>query len=104
MKKLTKKEAKEWAIKKWQNIVGNDGRTYELYSKYPELNSMKNGCSYCELYFNRICDGCPIKPKIEEYDDINESGCVQEIHPFYQWDIERTKENAQKVLDLIIEK
>ena len=105
--KLTKAKAKELSIKKWEYIVGNGGREEGLYNVYPEMKLLKCGCALCERFIltqsKRFgsCFECPIRPKLKEYDDLEWSGCLQDLHPYSTWLGHGTKENAQAVLDLI---
>lgn len=104
--KLTKKKAKELAIKKWEYIVENDGSDSRLTLFVPEVYNMLWRCPYCELFAtnvgqddNEYCFECPIRPKI--FNIYKQPGCWQSDHPFKKWIQNKTKENAQKVLDLI---
>ena len=111
MKKvLTKKHALELSVKKWQYIVENDGDYYydELISKYPELRNLKANCGLCEKYANKLggkynhCFGCPLLIPNDNY-DYSKMGCCQIQHPFLHYFFyKNTKENAQKVLDMLI--
>lgn len=87
---LTEENAKEYAIMKWQYIVDNNGSREGLLEKYPVLKELKANCSYCELY---VCDNCPIGTM---------GDCTSGSHPWCRWKNLETKENAQKVLDLIL--
>lgn len=108
---LTKKKAKELAILKWKYIIENEGHNniFQLRLKYPELIGLRHNCGYCEKYLYTtsktltFCAKCPIRPKMKNYDDIDNVGCAQKIHPFNQWreNDYNAKENAQAVLDLI---
>lgn len=93
---MTVQEAYGWAVKKWEYIVNNDGNTEGLFHSIPELDSFETGCAYCELFVNRLtnCQGCPLSQ--------NGLTCIGNGHPYDDWDANPTKENAQKVLDLII--
>lgn len=97
--KLTKKQAKELSIKKWEYIVNNNGIPAGLLDKYPELNELICYCGYCEKYEleNHECGNCPLFIKV---DGINHN-CYADIHPWHKWYNNPTKTNAQKVLDLI---
>jgi hypothetical protein len=97
--KLTKEQAKELSIKKWEYIVGNNGNWKGLVKKYPELANLLAQCGYCEKYLRKDCENCPLLIQI---DGINCS-CYDGSHPHSKWAIKRTKLNAQKVLDLIRE-
>ncbi len=98
--KLTKKKAIELSILKWEWIVKNDGSEKGLIDAIPELEKLKAHCGLCELYVEdntiRYCYGCPICPK-KWYN----LGCMKSGHKWYIWSNNPTKENAQKVLDLI---
>ena len=107
--KLTKKKAKELCIKKWEYIVNNDGILdgERLRFAIPEISSLPGKCAYCELYRHTesvkfyYCFKCPLRPKYsKDYDKYN-FGCHQQNHSFKIWYNNNTKENAQKVLDLI---
>ena len=105
--KLTRKEAFQLSIDKWTEIVENDGvENVDILRKYEFLD---NGCGLCEKYLHasnealKYCAKCPIRPKVNDYNDLEDSGCAQECHPFYKCE-NQTKENAQAVLDLIISK
>lgn len=95
---MTQQEAKEWAVKKWQYIVDNDGSSYGLLRAHPELRDFSNNCSYCQMYIENsmstICTGCPLL--------LNDLRCTYVGHPYLDWVKDSTKENAQKVLDLIL--
>ncbi len=107
--RLTKKKAKELSIKKWGYAVKNGGKINvdHLRVDVPELKHLLHECGYCQIYFYdetktiSSCGKCPIRPKIKDYDDLNESGCEQSKHPHRIWWLEKTKENARAVLDLI---
>lgn len=86
--KLTKAQAKELSIKKWEYIVNNKGENNGLIKALPELKDFPANCGYCEKY-PPTCRGCPI------------SYCLDGLHPYKKWSKRRTKANAQKVLDLI---
>jgi hypothetical protein len=108
-KKLTLEEAKALSIKKWEFIVDHNGDEDEdlMFKDFPELQNLKNDCALCELFYDTkdvglyCCAGCPIRPNIDDYDDTQNTGCYQKIHPYYIWSSISTQENAQKVLDLI---
>ena len=93
--KLTKKQAKELSIKKWEYIVGNNGKEDGLIKACPELEKLIAHCGYCEIYI--ACDKCPIYFKKGEF----RYGCGSELHPWDKWSCYHTKSNAQRVLDLI---
>lgn len=102
---MTKEEAKELCILKWEYIVNNEGSEDGLINKYPELNKLLYECAYCELYFNdnskHHCDNCPIKIKYSKRTNKYYGFCLTPDHPYNKWDNANTKENAQVVLDLI---
>lgn len=107
--KLTKKKAKELCIKKWEYIVNNDGILdgERLRFAIPEIKDLSAECAYCELYLYTVsakiyyCFECPLRPKYSKDYDEYDYGCLQQNHPFNIWWDNKTKENAQKVLDLI---
>jgi Zn finger protein HypA/HybF involved in hydrogenase expression len=102
--KLTRKQAFELSIKKWEAWAMGNETPYEIM----KLN-LTCECGLCEKYirtsYNNIwfCAKCPIRPKIKDYDRNSaiSTGCNQSIHPFSNWRKNKTTENAQKVLDLI---
>lgn len=102
--KLTKKEAVELSIKKWEFLVENPEG--DPLDKYPELEELIAKCGLCEKYFNTttlklsVCGRCPIRPKVKDYDGVG-CGCLQTKHPWNRWMDYPTSENAQAVLDLI---
>ncbi len=110
IKTMTKKEAKELCILKWEYIVENNGSSKGLIKKYPQLKKLNYGCAYCDKYitgetFSLLhCAKCPIRPKVDDYHDIEYVGCSQYGHPYSNWSYNNTKENAQLVLDLIKER
>jgi len=94
--KLTKKQAKELSIKKWEYIVSNNGDCEGLLDKYPELKNLRADCGYCEKYWKAFggCGGrCPL--------NLKGITCSDEPHPWIEWVNNPTKANAQKVLALI---
>lgn len=96
MENLTLEKAKELAILKWQYIVDNDGSDYGLKDMYPFLNSLFCNCSYCELFLLNSevsCFRCPINIDLS---------CLDNGSLFDEWCKIPSKENAKKVLDLII--
>ena len=97
--KLTKKQAKELSIKKWEYIVGNKGKSNGLNEVHPELLKLYCNCGYCENYFNNICKNCPLLIKVNN----QWLNCGIGSHPWNIWFNKQTKINAQKVLDLIRE-
>lgn len=94
---MTKKEAKRLSILKWEYIIAQDGSEDELIEAIPELVELISNCGYCEKYV-ALFDNCPKCPLT-----IIEANCCEYTHPFYKWFHTRTKENAQAVLDLILE-
>ena len=106
--KLTKKEAVELSIKKWEWIVENDGILVSilLYEKIPKLSVLISGCGLCEKYIKTddnhhySCYKCPIISN--DYNPKEENlGCRTKGHVWNKWTHKQTKKNAQKVLDLI---
>lgn len=97
---LTLEKAKELAIKKWEWIVENKGKSFGVEDSIPELKGLNSECAYCELFadYKDECDGCPLSFKKE---GIQVLGCFHKGHPYLKWDLRPTKSNAQKVLDLI---
>lgn len=106
--KLTKKQAVELSIKKWEYIVKNKGDESDIKEYMTDLSLMQNQCPLCEKYWNYtssftkyadICTTCPLI--IKSILTIDDSGCLQPGHPFLLWNDNKTKKNAQAVLDLI---
>lgn len=97
---MTKREAYKLSLKKWQYIVKNDGDDSDLLFCYPELRNIRAACGYCQKYLMLLnCKGCPLNIINNGF---YEAGCHQAGHPYNDWIEDPTKENAQKVLDLII--
>lgn len=91
--KLTPEEMKEISIRKWKFLVENPGRLMEIASVMPELEKFIGSCPYCNVYYDTLCEGCPVR--------VGKLNCVCDDHPFLQYINTRTSENAQKVLDII---
>lgn len=100
---MTKEEAKQLCIKKWQWIVDHDGSSDDIEKALPELVKYPSNCAYCELFrFTNSgvrCIDCPINMGLKR---LNRDACCHYDHPWNNWVCNRTKENAQTVLDLII--
>ena len=78
---------------KWEYIVNNNGSDEGLLVKFPELTFMTNHCAYCERFItNYDCDCCPIAEK--------HYACYMN-HPYAVWLKNKTKENAQIMLDIV---
>ena len=96
---------KKHAILKWQYIYDNDGDISGLLNKYPELDDYIYGCSYCNIYTkikNSICIKCPIS----FFDELKINtkhipACNFYQHPYYNWYICSTKENARWMLRIV---
>jgi hypothetical protein len=91
---MTKKEALELSVKKWQMIVDNNGiYSLDIQRKFAEFT---NSCPLCHLYFKHgDCTRCPINLSGKRY------ACENGEHPFNDWAGTHSKANAQKVLNLI---
>ena len=100
--KLTRKQAFELSIRKWEALARCEGIPKDILRM-----EMDNDCGLCEKYWRtqnkklQVCAMCPIRQLIKGYTDTTESGCMQRYHPFRVWWYNKTTENAQKVLDLI---
>lgn len=98
---LTKAQAKKLSIIKIEGII-EYGYVSPQVTKYPILKYLRSYCAYCEKYRNTktetldICGKCPIRPKVKDYDSIEETGCLQRCHPF-------NKGNWKALLTLIKE-
>ena len=97
---MTKEEAKQECIKKWTYIVNNDGSVNGLLHMYPEVANYIGYCAYCELYWKENCSNCPIRGDVPI--DYKHMCCFILNHPYYRWLKDKTKANAQAVLDLIL--
>jgi len=100
-KYLTKEEAIELSIKKWEWIVNNKGilDTKKLLLDIPELKNIKNNCGLCELHLHHgLCINCPLDI-IEG--DIVHIGCQKDGHPENEWFNKQNTSTAKKVLKLI---
>ena len=102
MEKLTLEEAKELSQKKWEIIVSQDGDDSGI-RKNPLFMFLHFNCGFCELHSgdfkNPKCEDCEINMGLEKAPCGN--SCWNVDHVFAQWANDSTKENAQKVLDLI---
>ena len=108
---MKKKEAKNLSIEKWEMIVANDGEfSEEIRDTFNHLHQgcIRHYCGYCDKYYYTrtktlaLCGKCPIRPKIRDYDDKWDPGCCQKKSLYLIWEYSSTKQNAQAVLDLII--
>ena len=99
--KMTIEEAYRLAVKKWEYIVNNDGSDIGLCEAIPVLKKLPSNCSYCSLFASMMydCKGCPLQIN---QNMLQTSGCVRLGHPYNTWFDDKTRENAQKVLDLIV--
>lgn len=97
--KLTRKQAFDLSIRKWEGIVENGQIPRDIL----DMN-LNYHCGLCEKYMDsnfesfERCKKCPICPKEKTCDSF---GCKQNEHPFLLWALDKNPENAQKVLDLI---
>ena len=97
--KLTLERAYELAVKKWECIVNNDGN--EVYPYPKNIDALLFNCSYCEMFFNEAdCVNCPLNLDGEQRGSWGK--CKAHNHPYAIWSDDKTKANAQAVLDLII--
>jgi len=100
---MTQEEAKELSIKKWEYLVKHPTASQpDLITNVPNILYLRSYCGYCELYNkkeNRIdCTNCPIDFIKQDY---QHCGCNRKGHPFLAFINNRTKRNAQTVLNLI---
>lgn len=102
-------EAYEYVKLKWE-FLSKDGNQDldELSRQYPVLDTFKAQCAYCSIFIadrlhrSDYCVGCPLNIVYNDY-KYSLLACLRDGHPFLKWNKNRTKENAQKVLDLIYE-
>ena len=100
--KLTRKQAFELSIRKWEALARGEDVPEDIRAL-----RMEGDCGLCKKYFityNKKLDSCalcPIRPRLEDYNDLDSVGCGQKNHPYKIWSRNRNSENAQKVLDLI---
>ena len=98
---ITREEAIRLSKVKWQYIVDNDGLDFGLTEAHPELSALLSTCGLCHYHrdgtLDNACDAvggmCPLaqgRPR-----------CYHANSPFLTWAHRKTKENAQRVLDLI---
>jgi hypothetical protein len=88
MKKLTRKQAFELSIEKWELIIKNKGRR----PIFPDrIEQLFNSCGLCELYY--CTNECPLC--------LDGETCTWNNHPYNDWACNNSVENAQAVLDLI---
>lgn len=98
---LTRKQAFELSIKKWEAKVNGK-------AKPKGIDTLLNECGLCEKYYHSsskynsglICQKCPIRSRSKKY-ILTDPGCYQIGHPYYNWTKNKTTESAKKVLDLI---
>ena len=86
------KKAKQLSIKKWELVITNDGK-FALVRDDKELSSLTNMCPFCHRY-NRNCLYCELSTTTK--------GCNAKGHPYKIWLDNKTKENAQKVLEFTL--
>jgi len=112
MKIITNKQAKELEIKKWKYIIKNNYNPNNFLKNKSELSELIDYCGFCELYITNCskkfkhCYKCPLVIMTDDY-NYDLYGCKQINHPFKLWfegdkDNRFSKENAQKMLDLIL--
>ncbi len=97
MNELTRKQAFNLSILKWEAIVkdgGIEGRNF--YTIMSRLEGLQNECGLCEryLYPAHNCSKCPINQEL--YD-----GCFSDKHIFSKWLNNKNWINAKAVLNLI---
>lgn len=106
-KKLSLEEAVRLSKVKWEYIVENFGSPDGLIEAIPELRELKANCGYCEYYLVQHpnpmhnCTNCPLAPENYDWED-EDTGCSYVHHLYRTWAFNSTTENAQKVLDMII--
>lgn len=114
--KIEKEEAYLAVKTKWEYLVENptadpnDVESLE-YSKGRYIGSLNYNCGYCELFREGEgdddhihiddCENCPLV--IEDKLTGAKLTCPSKKHPFSKWYYSKTSENAQELLDLIIE-
>lgn len=101
---MTLRQAYNWAKKKWEYIVDNNGSDEGLYKKYPKLKKLPSGCAYCQMFIieKHSCDECPIGLPIEDKCFRKFPACHLDKHPYNLWMEAPTKRRAKKILNLII--
>jgi|WetSurMetagenome_2_1015567.scaffolds.fasta_scaffold1299640_1 hypothetical protein len=103
--KLTRKQAFELSIRKWEALSNGNSIPKDIIAR-----GLKCNCGLCEKYREtsslslNYCAKCPIRPKVTEYDNRHNVGCNQHIHPWRQWANTGYPSQAQKVLNFIISK
>lgn len=105
---MRKPVARVFSMKKWDATIENNGEALDLEQNVElGIENFKGTCGYCELYFETdfnnlvACAKCPIRPKVRDYDDLSESGCMQKCHPYRTWWYDKTKKNAEGVRELV---
>lgn len=122
---MTKEEAKELSIKKWQYVLDHfdeieennrtlEDITHDAERKYG-LSNLTFDCPYCELFIKKIkdnfgrifldykesCKGCPISLP-EDYPNVDKM--LHCAHPDHEWcimDETQTRESVEDLLNLI---
>ena len=99
---LTRKQAFELSIKKWEAEAKGEEIPQEILAL-----KMKSNCGLCEKYCDTTyifhvdnCPKCPINiiPFVGNRDIF---GCIRHGHPYIKYLVNPIPKNAQKVLDLI---
>ncbi len=95
MEQLSFDEAKRLSIKKWEMHVRGNGESMKVYEDL-ELNNLLFNCGFCErhLDISGNCDKCEFARVAGE--------CGEEDALFTKWTDDPTKDNAQEILDVII--
>ena len=88
---LSFSEAKRLGIKKWQMHV-DAGGCYDLVIRDEEINNILNSCGFCERW-KMNCEKCEFG-KVGIY-------CRCRGSLFNKWVLQPTKENAEKILNVI---
>ena len=98
MEQLSFEEAKRLSIKKWEIIVKNDGEScIDLLENDKELVKLRSHCGFCERmsigYYLLKCEEC-------EFGKIS-GDCHKNNSYFRIWQLNKNKENAQNILEII---
>lgn len=89
---MTKEEAIELSIFKWELIVEYNGLSLGNVWYHPALANLKHSCGLCEKYRVGLdCGSCPFI--------IDGKRCTDTDHPWENWYENNSRENAKIVLD-----
>jgi hypothetical protein len=91
------------ALKKWYFYSNNPLDIMGAHIKFPELESFKYGCSFCEVYLRHYCEGCPLYIH-DNVECANSKSTYQSyVHARKEQNIEAAKMFAEEIYNIILE-